>query len=162
MLPANSLRFGLALLLALALAACQAQQSDTEETPPADAGEAERVEPSNGGSDAAEGDEMTQGKLERMGLESAVDAALQDLAERSGVTPETISVVQAREVTWRNGALGCPEEDMMYTQALVEGFYILLSDGEREYAYHAGRDGKPFFCPADRSQLPPEDDSALY
>jgi len=96
---------------------------------------------------------------EGVSLERAVEAARQDLANRSDRDEESIRVVEAREVTWRNGALGCPEEGMMYTQALVEGMYILLElDGER-HAYHAGRDGVPFACPADRSQPPRERDS---
>ena len=92
-------------------------------------------------------------------LDSAVEMARQDLADRLGSGAEAIRVVDARNVTWRNGALGCPEEDMMYTQALVQGMYILLEfDGER-HAYHAGRDGVPFACPAERSQPPRDRDS---
>ena len=92
-------------------------------------------------------------------LEDAVAMAREDLANRLGSDTEAIRVVDARRVTWRDGALGCPEEGMMYTQALVEGMYILLeSDGER-HAYHAGRDGAPFACPAERSQPPLERDS---
>ena len=92
-------------------------------------------------------------------LEDAVEMARQDLADRLGSGTEAIRAVDARQVTWRDGALGCPEEGMMYTQALVEGMYILLeSDGE-QYAYHAGRDGVPFACPAERSQSPLERDS---
>ena len=92
-------------------------------------------------------------------LDDAVEMARQDLADRLGSGAEAIRVVDARNVTWRNGALGCPEEDMMYTQALVQGMYILLEfDGER-HAYHAGRDGVPFACPAERSQPPRDRDS---
>jgi len=158
MLSSQLLRIGLALAVSVALAACGSQGSESSEEAPTQAAESEQIESSNGGDSTAEGNEMTQGNIERMNLEAAVDAALQDLAERSGISAEAISVVQAREVTWPNGALGCPEEGMMYTQALVDGFYILLSDGDREHAYHAGRDGKPFFCPAERSQPPPEDE----
>jgi hypothetical protein len=92
-------------------------------------------------------------------LERAVEAARAELAERTGAAAESIRVADARHVTWRDGALGCPEEDMMYTQALVEGMYILLElDGE-QHPYHAGRDGMPFACPVERSQPPLEQDS---
>lgn len=155
-----------ALILTLAIAACQGQAPETSDDEPR---QAEQNEPAESGSGNGEGETtggetMTQGSADRMNLEQAVDAALQDLAERSGLSVEAISVVAARQVTWSNGALGCPEEGMMYTQALVEGFYIRLSDGEKEYAYHAGRDGQPFYCPADRSKAPPEsgDDDVLY
>ncbi len=92
-------------------------------------------------------------------LDDAVETARQDLADRLGSGSEAIRVVDARKVTWRNGALGCPEEDMMYTQALVQGMYILLEFDGQQHAYHAGRDGVPFACPADRSQPPRDRDS---
>lgn len=154
MLVTNLLRFCLVLVIASALAACQEQAPETTEDSPAEAVESEEVETNNGGNDSAEGKDMTEAKIDQMGLEQALEAARQDLAERSGVEADDIGVIKARAVTWPNGALGCPEEGMMYTQALVEGFYLVLSDGEGEHAYHAGRDGKPFFCPAERSQPP--------
>ena len=148
------LRLGAPVLLLLALAACQGQQDGGEMEAPAEPTESEQSPSSNDDNASDEGKNMTQGVNDRMNLEEAVEAARQDLADRQSVEHETIGVVEAREVTWRNGALGCPEEGMMYTQALVRGYYILLADAVGEHAYHAGSDGKPFFCPADRSQPP--------
>jgi len=135
------------------LAACQndepipaAEQPEVAEEPVIEEEEAMPVEP----------------PAERS-LERAVEAARQDLADRTGVSADVIRVADAREVTWRDGALGCPEEGSMYTQALVEGLYILLEHDGEQYAYHAGRDGVPFACPAERSQPPLERDSgAVY
>lgn len=93
-----------------------------------------------------------------LSLEEAVQAAREALAERSGTPIAAIETVRARAVTWANGAMGCPQEGMMYTQALVEGYYILLRTEGREVAYHAGRDGRPFHCPAERSRAPSPDD----
>jgi hypothetical protein len=138
-----------------ALAACQGQPPAEE---PTGADESEQVESHSNDNPSNEGEGMTQGNADRMSLDEAVEAARRDLAERAGKAEGAISVVEARTATWRNGALGCPEEGMMYTQALVKGFYILLSDGEAEHAYHAGRDGKPFYCPADRSEPPLDSD----
>jgi hypothetical protein len=156
MMPARtSLRFALAMIAIIALGACQGGQGEPDDDTPTDSGQAEPAEPGN---DAGEGTDMTQYNPQAADLNAAVDVAIQDLSERNRVSPEVISVVEARAATWPNGALGCPEEGMMYTQALVKGFYILLSDGEGRYAYHAGSDGEPFFCPAKRSQRPPADD----
>jgi hypothetical protein len=166
MLAMRRLQFFLILLLTLVIAACQGQAPETgpetSDEEPAGAEQNEQIDPGN---DEAEGEitgdeRMTQGSAEAMSLEQAVNAARQDLGNRSGVAADSIKVIEARNVTWRNGALGCPEEGMMYTQALVEGFYILLDDGRAEYAYHAGRDGQPFHCPADRSQPPASGDDA--
>jgi hypothetical protein len=95
--------------------------------------------------------------MEGASLEQAVEAARRDLADRTDTSADRIRVVDARRVTWRDGALGCPEEGMMYTQALVDGMYILLAVDGEAHAYHAGRDGVPFPCPAERSQEPLDD-----
>lgn len=89
-------------------------------------------------------------------LDEAVAMARHALADRLETVAEDIEVVEARRVTWPNGALGCPREGEMYTQALVEGLYILLTADGEHYAYHAGRDRVPFPCPANRSEPPSE------
>jgi hypothetical protein len=38
---------------------------------------------------------------------------------------------------------------MFYTQAIVEGFQVLLEADGRIYDYHAGADGVPFLCPSE-------------
>lgn len=95
-----------------------------------------------------------------LSLQEAVEIAREAQAERSDIPAGEIETVRAQTVTWADGAMGCPQEDMMYTQALVEGYYILLrADGE-EAAFHAGRDGKPFHCPAERSRAPSPSDGS--
>lgn len=80
------------------------------------------------------------------GLEDEVAAARDQLAADTGVDPDGIEVVTAETVTWPDGAIGCPEDGMMYTQALVDGYRIVLvADGD-EVAFH-GEDGQaPFRC----------------
>jgi hypothetical protein len=77
------------------------------------------------------------------------EAAIDDLAARLTVPRDQIEVVETRAVTWPDGALGCPEEGMVYTQATVEGTQIVLRVDSRVFAYHAGDDGAPFLCPSD-------------
>jgi len=85
-------------------------------------------------------------------LMSFVEQAKSDLAAR--IETRAVDVVTAEFVTWPNGALGCPEPDMMYTQALVPGYRIVLAaDGER-YHYHGARDKPPSYCPAERVATP--------
>lgn len=84
----------------------------------------------------------------------ATRAAIDDLAERAGADPGEIEVVTVQDVTWRDGSIGCPEPDAMYTQALVDGYRIELEAGGDTYHYH-GADGEPpFHCPDDRRQEP--------
>lgn len=75
-----------------------------------------------------------------------VTGAMLDLSARLGVQPDDVSLVSAMKVTWRDGSLGCPQEGMMYTQALVEGTLIVLRVDDVEYHYHSGRGRSPFYC----------------
>ncbi|MGB0515139.1 MAG: hypothetical protein ACPGJE_09910 [Wenzhouxiangellaceae bacterium] len=94
-------------------------------------------------------------------LSTFIDQARANLALRMELDdPAAIEVVEARYVTWPNGALGCPEPDMMYTQALVRGYRIMLRTGGETYAYHGSRDQPPFYCPARRAETPMPDGDA--
>jgi hypothetical protein len=84
-------------------------------------------------------------------LSAAADLAVGDLARRLGQGESDIEVVRAERVTWSDGSLGCPQPGMMYTQALVNGYRVILGiDGRtRVFVYHSGPDGQPFLCPSD-------------
>lgn len=79
-----------------------------------------------------------------------------DLTERTGLSADEIEVVRAEAVTWRDGSLGCPEPGMMYTQALVEGFLVILEADGEEHRYHAAQAGHFVHCPEDRAEEPLE------
>ncbi len=57
-------------------------------------------------------------------------------------------------VIWRDGAIGCPAPDRLYTQAAVPGWRIMVRDEKRVAVYHATQAGKWLLCPADRAQAP--------
>lgn len=86
--------------------------------------------------------------------EALLEAALDDAAQRTSMERAQIKVVSAAAVTWSDGAAGCPEPGMMYTQALVPGYRIVLQAGEQVLNYHAGRSGAPRYCPAERVVAP--------
>ena len=89
---------------------------------------------------------------------SAAALAVKDLSERLGIAAGDIEVLKEEAVTWRDGSLGCPKPDMMYTQALVEGSLIVLRAGGRNYSYHSGKGRPPFYC--DNPVSPAPADSA--
>ncbi|MDH4166306.1 MAG: hypothetical protein OEV90_07830, partial [Gammaproteobacteria bacterium] len=66
-----------------------------------------------------------------------IEAALDDAANRSTTARAAITVTSAEAVTWPDGSLGCPQPGMMYTQALVAGYRIVLQAGEQTLNYHA-------------------------
>lgn len=88
----------------------------------------------------------------------AAALAVKDLSERLGIAASDIEVLKEENVTWRDGSLGCPKPDMMYTQALVEGSLIVLRAGGRNYSYHSGKGRPPFYC--DNPVSPAPGDSA--
>lgn len=89
-----------------------------------------------------------------------IEAALEDAANRSTTARADIKVLSAEAVTWPDGSLGCPKPGMLYTQALVPGYRIVLEAGEQLLNYHVSSRGRPMFCPSARvvSPLP---DSAV-
>jgi len=81
-------------------------------------------------------------------------AMVAEAASNAGVDESAVQVVGAEAVTWRDGSLGCPEPGLMYTQALVPGYKVVLSAGGSEYHFHANRSGSYTLCPADRVEEP--------
>ncbi|MBA3562971.1 MAG: hypothetical protein H0W33_02970 [Gammaproteobacteria bacterium] len=89
------------------------------------------------------------------GLEEPSQNARADLGQRLSVDADSIDVVQAEAVMWRNSGLGCPEPDMRYKDVLTPGVLIRLRSGGQVYEYHGGRGSTPFLCEsAERIQEP--------
>lgn len=90
---------------------------------------------------------LPSGPVDPSVLERAeVRAAIAAEAERRDVSEDEVEVTGFAEVTWTDGSLGCPQPGMMYTQALVPGYQLVLEvDGERA-SYHAGGDGEFSYC----------------
>ncbi|MFK7802864.1 MAG: hypothetical protein AB8G95_14605 [Anaerolineae bacterium] len=75
-----------------------------------------------------------------------VTLAKEDLANQINVAIEDIEAVSVRSMTWPDSSLGCPEPDMMYTQAQVEGMLIQLQVNDATYSYHSSDKRDPFLC----------------
>jgi hypothetical protein len=132
------------LALSLSSAAC----GQVDENPPANEPEA-ASEPSP---QAPEPDMNNLSPSERLDLQ--VSGAIADAATRAGVSPDAITIAQARIVQWGSSALGCPREGMNYTQAMVPGILVLLEADGKIYRYHGQTDKSLFYCPDDRAQAP--------
>jgi hypothetical protein len=92
------------------------------------------------------GDDLFPGQEIPEGAESVVETAIADLAERLGVGADTVGIIGVQEMTWSDGSLDCPEPGMSYTQALVEGYWILLNGNGRAYDYRATENGFVKLC----------------
>lgn len=127
----------------LLVAACGVAGDDGEAVAPGD-----ETTISTTTSTASTGDTTTTSEAS-VQEEDIVEAAITDLAERLDIPEGDVEVTDVRDVQWPDGALGCPEEGKVYTQAVVDGTQVLLGANDRIYDYHAGSDGEPFLCPSD-------------
>jgi hypothetical protein len=75
-----------------------------------------------------------------------LDALKSDLIERTGTTLDEITVLQAQVMIWSDGSLGCPQPGVLYTQALVNGYWVVLEVGDQEYDYRLADNGSFFLC----------------
>lgn len=89
-----------------------------------------------------------------LSLNDQIALSKQNLAQRQGTDVSSITLVAARRVTWRSGALGCAGPGTSYTQALVPGVLIVLQAGGENFSYHASNDERPFYCPRERIEAP--------
>jgi hypothetical protein len=65
-----------------------------------------------------------------------VQAAVADLAERLGLEPGEIEVVEVEPVDWPDACLGAALEREVCAQVVTPGYRVVLSAGDREYEYH--------------------------
>jgi len=87
-------------------------------------------------------------------LQVWMEQARDDLAQRLQINAGEIVLEQAENVTWSDGALGCPEPGMFYTQALVPGYRLVYRHAGSSYFYHGQHGKPPFYCPAERAGEP--------
>jgi hypothetical protein len=93
--------------------------------------------------------------------EELLAAVLEDAETRAAAEEADLVVLRAEAVTWNDGSLGCPQPGMMYTQAPVDGYWVVLKSGSQEFDYRVT--GHGFFTLCERGlSLPlttPESDS---
>jgi hypothetical protein len=92
------------------------------------------------------------------GLQPFITMAIDDLAARLGIDAAEITTLSAVLVVWPNGAMGCPQPGMQYTQVPVDGSVIELGAGGRVYRYHTGGSRTPFLCDQPLTSKPPSGD----
>lgn len=92
-------------------------------------------------------------------LQSTIDAALDDATRQTGMERSALVVESAEAITWSDGSLGCPQPGMMYTQALVPGYRVVIRAGPSVLDYHSSQRGLPFLCPPARAVDPVRRDS---
>ena len=127
------LRIPSAIAAILALTACASSAVTPEASPteaPSSRPPAETAQPSASADAAPDAPQ---------GIPQAVwDAIIEDLSPRTDEPVASATVVMAEAMTWNDGSLGCPVAGQVYTQALVDGYQVVLEVDGQEYDYRVG------------------------
>jgi len=91
-----------------------------------------------------------------------MDALIEEAAALAGAAAPDVQVLRAEQVTWSDGSLGCPEPGMVYTQALVDGYWVVLEVGGETYDFRMSDSGTPRLCPAGEGRPPLEGPGTDY
>lgn len=79
-------------------------------------------------------------------LQSLVDLARVNLAQKLGVETETVAVHSIEETEFSDASLGVPQPDKLYAQVITPGYAIRLVVEGQVYEYHAS-DERLVFAP---------------
>ena len=75
-----------------------------------------------------------------------IDPIVADAATRLGVDPSAVQVVAAEQKTFGDGSLGCPRPGEMYTQAVVEGYQVIVEANGTQLDYRGSAPGQFRIC----------------
>lgn len=102
---------------------------------------------------AAGGGVVAPGADGNVSIEALLAVLTVDAARRAG--GRAVTAGPAEEVVWSDGALGCPQPGLAYTQALVPGWRVRFEvAGASPLSYHASRRGQWVLCPAGPAAAP--------
>jgi hypothetical protein len=135
----------------LSLTACEAEAGDPTLTGTPTVTPPPNQAPMVTGETAPVKDQVPQGIL---------DLILNEAAALTNVARKQLVIVRAEPVVWNDGSLGCPEPGMMYTQALVNGYWVVISVAGHTYDFRVGRGGSFRLCPAGRGRPPLQSDAS--
>ena len=83
-----------------------------------------------------------------------LDPILKEAAALAKVDREQLVIVRAESVVWNDGSLRCPEPGMMYTQALVKGYWVVIDAAGQKYDFRVGSGGNFRLCPPKQGKPP--------
>ena len=98
-------------------------------------------------------DSPTKGEAKRVKGEvpqGILEAILKEIAGSAGVGRDKIAIERTQSVVWSDGSLGCSEPGMMYTQALVNGYWVVIDAAGQTYDFRVASGGSFRLCPPDQ------------
>jgi hypothetical protein len=86
--------------------------------------------------------------------QAILDSILKEAGALAKVSRQQLVIVRAESVVWNDGSLGCPEPGMMYTQMLVNGYWVVIEAAGKTYDYRVGSGGSFRLCPPGQGHPP--------
>lgn len=77
----------------------------------------------------------------------------QDLSRRTQIPVQRIRIVSSQPKTWPDGCLGLADPGQMCTQALVEGWRVVLGHGPQRWVYRTDAQGSTYRLEPVKSRL---------
>jgi len=75
-----------------------------------------------------------------------LEPILDDLVRRVNVDRTEVQVIRAEAVVWNDGSLGCPQSGVFYTQAIVNGYWVVGEVNGQKYDYRVTSSGHFMLC----------------
>ena len=72
---------------------------------------------------------------------SVIEAARQDLSQKTKISVNRLQIQAAQRQTWPDGCLGLAKPGEFCTQALVQGWRIILTDNQKTWVYRTDSSG---------------------
>ena len=70
------------------------------------------------------------------------NAVITEVSKQTGISPKTLKITQYSRQIWSNGCLGLSKPGEICTQALVEGWRVVVSGNKRTWVYRSNRNGQ--------------------
>jgi hypothetical protein len=86
--------------------------------------------------------------------QAILEAILKEVAALARVGPDQVAIARAESVVWSDGSLGCPEPGMAYTQALVNGYWVVIDAAGQRYDFRVDSRGNFRLCPPGQGHPP--------
>ena len=86
--------------------------------------------------------------------QAILDPILKEAAALTKLDREQLVIVRAESVVWNDGSLGCPEPGMMYTQALLNGYWVVIDAAGQNYDFRVDSRGNFRVCPPGQGHPP--------
>ena len=69
-------------------------------------------------------------------------AVITEVSKQTGISTRNLKITQYSRQTWSNGCLGISKPGEICTQALVEGWRVVVSGNKRTWVYRSNRNGR--------------------